>query len=93
MLKLGDPMSIVPSSHVELARIRRELRKAFDVRGWDKIRALDQQLADRLNDAFDDELRDTRLLIKELEKILHIYSLVVAELPQFSLISQLTPRV
>lgn len=77
-------MSIVPASHVELTRTRRELKKAFDVREWDDIRALDQRLADRLNDAFDDDLRDTDILIGELEKILHIYAIVVAELPHFS---------
>lgn len=93
MLKLGDLMSIVPSSHVELARTRRALKKAFDVREWDNVRALDQQLADRLNDAFDDELRDARILIEELEKTLHIYSIVVAELPQFSVADRLTPKI
>lgn len=93
MLKLGDLMSIVPSSHVELARARREFKKAFDIREWDDVRALDQQLADRLDDAFDDELRDTDILIGELEKILHVYSIVVAELPQFSVACQLTPRL
>lgn len=86
-------MSIVPSSHVELARTRRALKKAFDIREWGDVRALDQQLTVRLNDAFDDELRDTRILIEELEKILHTYSTIVAELPQFPTISQLMPKV
>ena len=93
MLKLGDIMSVVPFSYVELARVRRELKKAFDVRAWADVRALDQQLAERLNTAFDDELRDTRMLVDELEKILHTYSAVVAELPQFPMTSRLTPKV
>lgn len=93
MLKLGDLMSIVPFSHVELARTRRALKKAFDVREWGDVRTLDQQLAVRLNDAFDDELRNTRILLEELEKILHTYSIIVAELPQSSSISQLMPKI
>lgn len=92
MLNSGGVMSIVPSSHVELVRARRELEKAFEVRAWDDVRAWDQHLAERLNSAFDDDQRDTRALIDELEKILHAYSSVVAGLPQFPAKSMFTPK-
>ena len=93
MLKLGDIMSVVLSSHVELVRARRELEKAFEAGAWDNVRALDQHLAERLNSAFDDEQRDTRMLLEELEKILHTYSVVVAGLPQFSATQIVAPKL
>lgn len=74
-------MSVVSSSHFSLVRARRELEKAFQKGDWDAVRVWDQQLGEKLNEAFDDDGRDTVALIDELERILLTYSNVVSAMP------------
>lgn len=74
-------MSVVSSSQFELIRARNELQKACKQGNWDAVRRWDSQLGESLNSAFDDEYRDTKSLISELEKILSVYSNLVSNLP------------
>lgn len=74
-------MSIVSASQFTLARTRKELVTAFKNNDWQAVKEVDQLLAHNLNHAFDDKHRDTKALIDELEKIVCLYSEMVARLP------------
>ena len=75
-------MSVVNASQFALYRARRELEKAFHHCDWEKIRHWDMELGNSLNAAFDDENRDTRALVTELEKILGTYARLVEQFPE-----------
>lgn len=74
-------MSVVNASQFALIRARRELQKAFDQSNWESVRHWDSELGVFLNSAFDDEARDTRALVTELENILATYGKLVESLP------------
>lgn len=74
-------MSVFSASQFSLARARKDLNNAFKNNDWQKIKDVDQLLAQTLNSAFDDSNRDTKALISELEKIIVLYSEMVACLP------------
>jgi ferritin-like metal-binding protein YciE len=74
-------MSLVSSSHFSLVRARKALESAFRDNDWDQLRNLDQALGDSMNQAFEDDQRDTKNLVKELEKVLYLYAQMVSTLP------------
>ncbi len=78
-------MSVVSVSLFSLKRARRALEQAHAEGNWDEVRRWDVELAQYLNDAFDDHGRDTKALIKELQVILGTYSKIVDELPDESM--------
>lgn len=75
-------MSVISGAHVNLVRARKALEKAFEERDWDALRETDKRLGESLNEAFDDEHRNTFELVQEMEKVLHTYAGVVAALPE-----------
>ena len=75
-------MSVVNASQFALIRARKELEKAHKQDDWHEVRRWDQELGAFLDKAFDDENRDTKALINELEKILATYSEVVSNLSE-----------
>ncbi|WNO07940.1 hypothetical protein [Teredinibacter sp. KSP-S5-2] len=75
-------MSVISASHFSLVRARRELEKAYDCEDWEAVRQWDQDLGVMLNRAFDDEDRDTRALVGELEKVLSLYATIVSSMPE-----------
>ncbi len=75
-------MSLITASQFALVRARKSLEKAHLDGDWDAVRHWDTELAKMLDDAFNDELRDTKALIRELENILRSYSKVVSSLPE-----------
>lgn len=75
-------MSVVSSSHVMLVRARKAMEKAFAERDWDALKETDKLLGECLNQAFDDEHRNTFELVQEMEKVLQAYAAMVEALPQ-----------
>lgn len=75
-------MSIVHASEFSLKRAHRALGKAFEEEDWDAVKRCDTELVGFLNQAFDDESRDTLALVAELENILATYSKMVGVLPE-----------
>ncbi len=73
-------MSVTNSTEFALKRARIELEKAHNRQDWVALRHWDKKLGDFLNQAFDDENRNTRALITELEVILSTYNRVVSNL-------------
>lgn len=88
---------LVTAAQFKLARARRSLEKAHSERDWSELRRCDNELADCLNDAFDDKSRDAKSLINELEYILSTYAKIITELPdeaiQQSFKSGVIPKV
>ncbi len=84
-------MSVISASHFSLVRARRELEKAYDVEDWSAVKQWDQDLGRMLNAAFDDEGRDTRALVNELEKVLALYAEIVLSMPDKSVQCVLGP--
>lgn len=74
-------MNVIPTSHLTLVRARKKMEAAFECSDWDGIREWDKLLSHQLNLAFDDTNRDHSLLVKELEKILSLYSSMTQVLP------------
>jgi len=74
-------MSITTASQFALSRTRKDMDSAFKDQNWDAIKHTDKQLTDNLNAAFDDDDRDIKSLIDELEKIVILYGNMVASLP------------
>lgn len=74
-------MSVVHASQFALRRARRELEKAFNRCNWEDVRHWDVELGQFLNEAFDDENRDTPALVNELEQILGTYARLVERMP------------
>lgn len=74
-------MSLVSQSHVELVRARKALEKAFIDKDWEVLSACDRRVGEALNDAFEDDRRDTRELVYEMERVLGIYAKMVSALP------------
>lgn len=66
-------MSVVPLSHLNLCRARKELSSALQQLDWQAIGGLDHNLAEALNSAADDPLCDKLALMSELEKVLSLY--------------------
>ena len=74
-------MSVVNASQFSLMRARKELQKAFQEGDWRAVRQWDLRIGECLNQAFDDDSRDTKALIDELEKILSTYGKMVSSMP------------
>ncbi len=74
-------MSITSAPQFALSRTRKALNSAFKEQDWDAIKNTDKTLTESLNAAFDDEDRDIKSLIDELEKIVLLYGDMVASLP------------
>ena len=75
-------MSVTNATQFALIRARRELEKAHDTKNWQAVKDWDQRLGDFLNQAFEDDARDTKALIDELEKVLKTYTRVVSSLAE-----------
>ena len=73
-------MSVINASQFSLIRARRELEKAYIKKDWNGVKYWDEKLGEFLDLAFEDEDRDTRVLIDELETILQTYGKVVSSL-------------
>ena len=80
-------MSVISRSHLNLVRARKALEKAFAERDWDALKETDRQLGQSLNEAFDDQDRNTSELVQEMEKVLRTYASMVAALPKDAEIS------
>ncbi len=74
-------MSVVSRAHFELVRSRRNLELAFERGDWEALREWDRVLGENLNRAFDDDKRDTFELVQEMERVLHTYARLIANLP------------
>jgi len=85
-------MTVINSSFVSLVRVRKQLQKAYDEGNWDDVRHWDVALADLMNEAFDDEDRNTTALVDELQKVLNLYTKIVSELPENSAPKVAPPR-
>ena len=70
-------MSVINATEFALKRARVELERAHNKKDWEALKHWDKQLGEFLNLAFNDENRDTRALISELEVILATYNRVV----------------
>ena len=88
---MGCYMAVVSSAFFSLVRARRELERACAEQDWDKVRRWDLQLASYLNQAFDDDVRDTKALMSELQKVLRLYASIVESLPDRTT-SQVSPN-
>ncbi len=75
-------MSIISQSHVDLVRSRKSLEHAFTRGDWQTMKAVDAEMGEVLNRAFDDSSRDAHALIKEMEKVLDTYARMVEALPK-----------
>lgn len=84
-------MTVISASHFSLVRARRELKKSYDTGDWRAVKQWDQDLGSLLNLAFDDDGRDTRALVNELEKVLSLYAEIVASMPEKSIHYNLGP--
>jgi outer membrane receptor for ferric coprogen and ferric-rhodotorulic acid len=78
----GAEMSVVSLPHIELVRSRKTLEKAYLQQDWDSLREIDSRLGAALNNAFEDEQRDTVELVHEMERILSLYAEIVASMPK-----------
>lgn len=74
-------MSVVSAAQFKLMRARKRMENAHRLNNWADIRSWDSELAKSLNEAFDDESRDVKSLISELENVLHLYAGIIADLP------------
>lgn len=83
-------MALITSSLFSLKRVRKALEKAYAAGCWQDVRAWDLSLAEIMNQAFDDEQRDTKALVAELSKVLKLYKKIVSELPEQGA-SQISP--
>lgn len=75
-------MQVIPVSHLNLVRVRREMEKLYLASDWEAIKDLDPMLSSQLNAAFDDPNRMHTKLVSELEKILALYGSMVRKLPE-----------
>ncbi len=75
-------MSVVSQPYLELVRSRKTLEKAYVKQDWDGLKDMDAHLGIALNNAFDDEQRNTVELVHEMERILSLYANIVASLPK-----------
>lgn len=71
-------MAVVSSSQFALVRARREMVQAYQQCDWVAVKTWDTELGRILNEAFNDDHRDTRALLNELEKTLRVYKSIVA---------------
>lgn len=85
-------MTVVSAAHLNLVRARREMEKAFQRQDWDGVKDCDQLLSVQLNHAFDDDTRDSRSLVNELERVLSLYATIVHALPQATAEQWLKPE-
>ena len=74
-------MSVVSQPHLELVRSRKALEKAYVSQDWISLKSVDTQHGSALNAAFEDDQRNTGELVHEMERILHLYTNIVASLP------------
>lgn len=78
-------MSVVSAAQFKLVRARKQMEKAHRHHDWADVRSWDEELASCLDEAFDDDTRDVKSLIGELENVLHLYADIVADLPTESI--------
>lgn len=75
-------MAVISATQFKLAQARRALERTYLNRDWNELRQWDIKLAECLNLVFEDEDRDTKSLLNELEYILKMYSRILIELPE-----------
>lgn len=75
-------MQVIPQSHFKLARAKKSLEKAYASGDWDALREWDSEMAACLSLVFEDEQRDTKALIAELESVLAMYGEILKDLPE-----------
>lgn len=85
-------MNIVPTSHMALVRARKNMQSAFESQDWVAVKEWDARVSHQLNQAFDDDLRDHKRLVGELEKILALYSSMTLCLPDATADQWLRPE-
>ena len=73
-------MSTINSKRFNLRRAQQEMEKGYHTGNWEQVRYWDTKLAEIINSACDDDNRDPEELIDDLEKILHSYGKMVAQL-------------
>lgn len=66
-------MAVVPYTHMQLSRVRRDLQAALQRADWVAVAALDQSLTQALDQAASDKGRDVTALLRELAAILDLY--------------------
>ena len=66
-------MAVVPFSHLQLCRMRRDLSAALQTGDWISVSELDRRLAQALDVAANDSGRDLGVLLEELTQILLLY--------------------
>lgn len=86
-------MTVIATSHFNLALSRRRMQNAFVAQDWANVKHWDRLLTQQLNDAFEDPARDNELLVRELEKILGLYAEMVECLPACGDEQWLTPEM
>lgn len=86
-------MTVIATSHFNLALTRRRMQTAFIAQDWDNVKHWDRLLTQQLNDAFEDPARDNELLVRELEKVLGLYAEMVECLPAGADEQWLTPEM
>lgn len=86
-------MNVIPTSHMALVRARKQMEQAFDHSDWAKMKEWDSLLSHQLNLAFDDDNRDHKLLVGELERILGLYSAMTRCLPEAATEQRLRPEL
>ncbi|VUD56424.1 hypothetical protein TDB9533_02079 [Thalassocella blandensis] len=74
-------MSVISVSLFSLKRARKAMENAYHQGDWEEVRRWDTEIAQHLNDAFEDGARDTKALIRELQTILQTYAKIVEALP------------
>jgi hypothetical protein len=67
------------------------MKGAFEDQNWEKLKGLDKELGERLDDAFEDKGRDTLKLVKELESVLSLYAEMVESMPDRNYTQAIAP--
>ena len=72
-------MSVVPHSHFQLSRQRKQLQSALLQADWHDILEREKQLIAGLDEATDDPSRDLDTLLTEMQQVLALYKRMVEQ--------------
>ncbi len=66
-------MAVIPESHVNLMRKRKEFQRLVNHCCWQDIPAMERQLFDYINNAVEAPSRSPRELLSELSTVISVY--------------------
>lgn len=66
-------MAVIPVSHLDLTRKRRELKQLMETGQWEKLLQVESELCAQIDSAAQDPQRSTKSLLIELGSVIRVY--------------------